>query len=289
MTRHSTEALASANPPGQFVARLSPQLHRIKAFADNYLWMLQDPRSSHCWVVDPGDGQALIDAACARDLQIVGILLTHHHADHQGGVDDLHRWAANQGRVLEVFGPRDERIHRSAQPVEDGSEVDLGFGVARVIAVPGHTRSHIAYYLEQERLLFCGDCLFAAGCGRIFEGSPAQMLDSLEKLSALHPESLVCCAHEYTLANLRFASAAYPDHPQIAARLQEAIALRAQDLPTVPSLLRHELQSNPFLLGLVPQAQPAASAKPAQIDESHAARVDRFAALRAWKNEFRAV
>ncbi|NCV26924.1 MAG: hydroxyacylglutathione hydrolase, partial [Betaproteobacteria bacterium] len=142
---------------------------------------------------------------------------------------------------------------------------------------------------EQERLLFCGDCLFAAGCGRIFEGSPAQMLDSLEKLSALHPESLVCCAHEYTLANLRFASAAYPDHPQIAARLQEAIALRAQDLPTVPSLLRHELQSNPFLLGLVPQAQPAASAKPAQIDESHAARVDRFAALRAWKNEFRAV
>ncbi|NCZ75391.1 MAG: hydroxyacylglutathione hydrolase [Betaproteobacteria bacterium] len=240
-------------------------------------------------VVDPGDGQALIDAACARDLQIVGILLTHHHADHQGGVDDLHRWAANQGRVLEVFGPRDERIHRSAQPVEDGSEVDLGFGVARVIAVPGHTRSHIAYYLEQERLLFCGDCLFAAGCGRIFEGSPAQMLDSLEKLSALHPESLVCCAHEYTLANLRFASAAYPDHPQIAARLQEAIALRAQDLPTVPSLLRHELQSNPFLLGLVPQAQPAASAKPAQIDESHAARVDRFAALRAWKNEFRAV
>ena len=270
------------NAPGKYVAALSPYLHRIKAFEDNYLWMLQDPGSSNCWVVDPGDAQVLITAATQRALSIIGILLTHHHADHQGGVDELIGWAQSQGKTLKIFGPRDERIHPLALPVDHESEVDLGFSRAQVIAVPGHTRSHIAYYCASLGILFCGDCLFAAGCGRVFEGSPAQMLNSLGRLSALPADTQLCCAHEYTLANLRFALAAYPDEPAIQERFKEAEQLREQGKPTVPSLLSHELASNPFLLGLVPQASDDL------LHPLRADRVDRFAALRAWKNEFRA-
>jgi hydroxyacylglutathione hydrolase len=269
----------------QFVARLPAHLHRIKAFEDNYLWMLQDPGSNLCWVVDPGDGKVLIEAAASRGLQIVGVLLTHHHADHQGGVDDLLQWASQRGQSLSIYGPSDERIHPQAKGLADGDRVDLGFAQAQVISVPGHTRSHIAYFLAEENMLFCGDCLFAAGCGRLFEGNPAQMLDSLAKLCTLPADSLVCCAHEYTLSNLRFAKAAHPNHAAINARLSEAESMRDRDLSTVPSLLMHELQTNPFLLGLVDQA-------PIHPAESHLAnkadRIARFAELRAWKNEFRA-
>ncbi|NBS38887.1 MAG: MBL fold metallo-hydrolase [Betaproteobacteria bacterium] len=258
----------------RFVAALPSQLHRIKAFQDNYLWILQDPASSRCWVVDPGDAAVIVEAAEAKALEIDGILLTHHHPDHQGGVDALIAWAAGQGRRLKIYGPQDARIHHDAVAA-----------------------------LEREKILFCGDCLFAAGCGRIFEGDPAQMLESLARLCELPDDSLICCAHEYTLSNLRFARAAYPTHELIQARMLEAETLRAQDMPTVPSLLIHELQSNPFLLGLVPASPLDAPTtcvlpdrfgklRPAQelLGDLHsqAARIDRFAALRSWKNEFRA-
>jgi hydroxyacylglutathione hydrolase len=287
----------------RFVAALPSQLHRIKAFQDNYLWILQDPASSRCWVVDPGDAAVIVEAAEAKALEIDGILLTHHHPDHQGGVDALSAWAAGQGRRLKIYGPQDARIHHDAVAAGEGDRLDLGFAQARVMAVPGHTKSHIAYYLEREKILFCGDCLFAAGCGRIFEGDPAQMLESLARLCELPDDSLICCAHEYTLSNLRFARAAYPTHELIQARMLEAETLRAQDMPTVPSLLIHELQSNPFLLGLVPASPLDAPTtcvlpdrfgklRPAQelLGDLHsqAARIDRFAALRSWKNEFRA-
>jgi len=270
------------NAPGKYVAALAPYLHRIKAFEDNYLWMLQNPGASDCWLVDPGDAQVLIEAAELRSLQIVGILLTHHHADHQGGVEDLIQWAQGKGQSLRIFGPRDERIHPAAEPLDHDAIVDLGFSHARVIAVPGHTRSHIAYYFQDLDILFCGDCMFAAGCGRIFEGSPAQMLDSLIRLSSLPGNTLLCCAHEYTLANLRFARAAHPEHPAIEERFNEAQKLRQRGVPTVPSLLMHEFQTNPFLLDLVPQAMAG------PLPQSLAERIERFAALRAWKNEFRA-
>lgn len=303
MNLDNSENHADQQIAASFVAALPSKLHRIKAFQDNYLWMLQDPASRLCWVVDPGDAQAIIDTAVSQALELTGILLTHHHADHQGGVEELLVWAARRGIALKVYGPRDERIHAAAQGVGGADYLDLGFTSARVIEVPGHTTSHIAYFLEQEKILFCGDCLFAAGCGRIFEGNPRQMLDSLARLCELPEDSLICCAHEYTLSNLRFAKAAYPSHEAIEARLLEAETLRAQDLPTVPSLLKHELMSNPFLLGLVPGSplhdesaclltDSAGKRLPVQklTGDLHSAdaKLERFAALRAWKNEFRA-
>jgi hydroxyacylglutathione hydrolase len=298
-----SEKQAIGRKPARFVAALPAQLHRIKAFQDNYLWMLQDPASKRCWVVDPGDAAVIIEAASAKALELSGILLTHHHPDHQGGVDALLAWAEGQGRSLKIYGPHDPRIHPRAQGVGEADRLDLGFAQARVLAVPGHTRSHLAYFFEREKILFCGDCLFAAGCGRMFEGNPAQMLESLARLCTLPEDSLICCAHEYTLSNLRFAQAAYPTHEIIKARLLEAEVLRAQDIPTVPSLLIHELQSNPFLLGLVP-ASPIdtrtlcllpdglgklspAQDLPGEHDATEA-RINRFAALRSWKDEFRA-
>ncbi|MEY3477584.1 MAG: hydroxyacylglutathione hydrolase [Pseudomonadota bacterium] len=286
MNLDNSENHAHQQIAASFVAALPSKLHRIKAFQDNYLWMLQDPASRLCWVVDPGDAQAIIETVVSQALELTGILLTHHHADHQGGVEELLVWAARRGIALKIYGPRDERIHAAAQGVGGADYLDLGFTSARVIEVPGR-----------------GDCLFAAGCGRIFEGNPRQMLDSLARLCELPEDSLICCAHEYTLSNLRFAKAAYPSHEAIEARLLEAETLRAQDLPTVPSLLKHELISNPFLLGLVPGSplhdesaclltDSAGKRLPVQklTGDLHSAdaKLERFAALRAWKNEFRA-
>lgn len=276
------DAATPAPVAWDYIAQCPPNVHRIPAFTDNYLWMIADPMGAQCWVVDPGDAVPLIEASEALRLRMRGVLLTHHHNDHQGGVDDLIAHASQAGAKLDIYGPVDERIHPGAKRVGEADWVDLGFAACQVIAVPGHTRSHIAYHFPAHALLFCGDTLFAAGCGRLFEGSPQQMLGSLARLARLPQCTRIFCAHEYTLANLRFAAAAYPGHTAIADRLAEAETARAGEHPTVPSTLAAELQTNPFLIGLVEQSVGL------PMIEDSALRVARFAELRAWKNTFRA-
>lgn len=258
----------------------------MPAFRDNYLWLIVDSTGSRAVVVDPGDAGAIERALEAASLSLDAILLTHHHADHTGGVARL---VARHG--CPVYGPRADPIQGIDHPLGDGDRVglpefDIDF---EVMAVPGHTLGHIAYYGNRlgdddpRGVLFCGDTLFAAGCGRLFEGTPEQMHRSLERLAALPQDTLVYCAHEYTLSNLAFAHAAEPGAGAVAARLAEARTVREREIPTVPSAIGIERQTNPFLR----TDSPAVIARLAERGVgSDAGPVERFAALRAWKDEF---
>ncbi len=250
----------------------------LPALADNYIWLLYDDRGNAV-VVDPGDAAVVEHALTARKLQLRAILLTHHHQDHVGGA------LALRGRhAVPVYAPDDARIEATTVAVTDGTWVELASPRLRlqVLAIPGHTLSHIAY--AGEGLLLCGDTLFSLGCGRLFEGTPVQMLASLERLSALPPDTLVCAGHEYTATNGRFAHTVDPHNTALQARLQDVAKLRAQQLPTLPVNLASELDCNPFLR----------VDSSAVIDwcrqQGHALsidRVDRFATLRAAKDGFR--
>lgn len=260
----------------------------LPAFADNYIWMLQD--GYNAIVVDPGDAGPVFDALGRRNLQLAAILVTHHHADHTGGVAALH--AATGAKV---FGPARERIPEPYTPLAEGGHAEaLGLRF-EVIDIPGHTAGHIAYFLpadprnaaaaELAPLLFCGDTLFSGGCGRLFEGTPAQMLASLEALAALPGDTRVCCGHEYTLANLRFAQSVEPGNPDLTQYTAHCEALRARGEPTLPSQLATERLINPFLRSreaTVSRAVHAHAGLPAP-----AAPAEVFAALRQWKNDFR--
>ena len=263
-----------------------PLIEPIPAFSDNYLWLLCGSDGESAAVVDPGDAVPVEAALARRGLRLTAIVLTHHHPDHVGGVAQL---KARHGAT--VFGPAGEAIDGVDVTLRDGDQPVLpGLGIAlRVIDVPGHTRGHIAYFCERfgadpRPLLFCGDTLFAGGCGRIFEGTPAQMLTSLGRLAALPPDTLVYCAHEYTLSNLRFASAVEPASSPVAERLAEAERRRAESLPTVPSTIAIEAASNPFLR--TAQAAVRASAQ-SRLGHPPADEVECFAAIREWKNVFR--
>lgn len=272
--------------PWRYAAPPHPWVHPVPAFSDNYLWLLQSPDARRAAIVDPGDAAPVIQALEARQLELVCILLTHHHADHAGGVAEL---TARTG--ARVIGPQSKKIPGVTEPVGDGDHVDPGLGgpVGRVLAVPGHTLDHIAYLFpslgpDPRPLLFCGDTLFAAGCGRVFEGTPEQMLASLDSLAALAPDTLVYCAHEYTLSNLRFAAAADPEAAEVVNRLAEAGAMRAAGFATVPTTIRIERETNPFLRvdqpGVVRQAA-------GRLGHAPANRAETFAAIRQWKNDFR--
>ncbi|MDQ5917841.1 MAG: hydroxyacylglutathione hydrolase [Pseudomonadota bacterium] len=253
----------------------------IPAFRDNYIWLLRHGRLAA--VVDPGDAGP-VQAVLAREgLQLAAILITHHHADHQGGVAKL-----LEDHSVEVFGPGAESITGLTTPLYGGERIRPfgAFGAAaeagefQVLAVPGHTLGHLAYVCGNR--LFCGDTLFGAGCGRLFEGSPEQMSASLQSLAILPETTEVYCAHEYTEMNLRFAAAVEPDNPAIQQRIREAAALRARGEPTVPSTLVLEKATNPFLRCREPAAIAAAKRHGCAGEDP----VSVFAALRAWRNEF---
>ena len=263
-----------------------PLVRPIPAFDDNYFWLISAPSGNSVSVVDPGGSRPVLDMLEAESLKLESILLTHHHADHIGGVAEL--VAATGARVL---GPADERIGALTRVLADGDQADpmLDGTTARVITVPGHTRSHIAYLFERlgsdpRPLLFCGDTLFAAGCGRVFEGTAGQMLASLDRLAALDPATLIYCAHEYTQSNLKFAAEVEPDAQELAARIAEVRAMRAARLATVPSTIAIERQTNPFLR--VDEAS-VMSAAARRIGHPPADRVETFGAIREWKNSYR--
>jgi hydroxyacylglutathione hydrolase len=254
----------------------------LPAFADNYIWMLQD--GSNAIVVDPGDAQPVFNALTRDKLQLAAILVTHHHPDHTGGVVALH---AATGAP--VFGPARERIPEPFTPLLHGSSAEVLGLRFQVIDVPGHTAGHIAYFLpaqqEEAPLLFCGDTLFSGGCGRLFEGTPAQMLASLDALAALPGNTRVCCAHEYTLANLRFAQAVEPGNADLTQYTAHCESLRAQGRPTLPSQLAIERRINPFLRSR--EATVLRAVREHAELSANAGEADVFAALRQWKNDFR--
>lgn len=254
-------------------------LTALAAFADNYIWMLDD--GARALVVDPGDAAPVKAALAARGLRLAAILVTHHHADHTGGIAALRD--ALEGPV---WGPAAERIPEPFVPLAEGAEVEaLGLRFA-VMEVPGHTAGHIAYRqlgAGDAPLLFCGDTLFSAGCGRLFEGTPAQMAASLARLAALPPGTQVCCTHEYTLSNLRFAAAAEPGNADIAAHQAHCMALRQADRPTLPSSLALERRINPFLRCTEAAVVASARREGAHADDP----LSVFTALREWKNRFR--
>jgi hydroxyacylglutathione hydrolase len=251
----------------------------IPAFADNYIWLLR--KGDTAVVVDPGDAAPVI-AYCEREgVGLAAILATHHHGDHVGGIPGLlARWP------VPVYGPARETIPGRTHALREGDVIDVPRLDVRfsVIDIPGHTAGHIAYVGETTPpLVFCGDTLFAAGCGRLFEGTPAQMVGSLTKLAKLPGDTEIYCGHEYTLANLRFARAVEPANVMLGERERRERAKRDRGLPTLPSTIGEERATNPFLRTDEPAVCAAA--------QQHAGRVlgDRvavFAEVRAWKNAF---
>jgi len=253
----------------------------VPAFKDNYLWLIHD--GVHAAAVDPGDAEPILAALQANDLTLTAILLTHHHADHIGGVTRL-----LEHSNVPVFGPRDDGIAAVTHPLSEGNRVRVP-GLAlelAVLDVPGHTNGHIAYVRDGDgpHWLFCGDTLFGGGCGRLFEGTPAQMTASLTKLAALPDDTLIYCAHEYTLSNLRFAETLEPGNRALQLRIAHDSQLRGTHLPTIPSTIAIEKATNPFLRtgepaiigSLTAAGRLAPGADPVTV----------FAALREWKNVF---
>jgi hydroxyacylglutathione hydrolase len=257
------------------------RIHPVPAFSDNYLWVLEDGR--HAAVVDPGDEEPIEAFLAGRGLTLAAILVTHHHGDHTGGVEALAaHWSC------EVFGPAGERIKGLTKTLREGDRITVpGLELAlSVLDVPGHTAGHIAYYGDATPVpnLFCGDTLFACGCGRLFEGTPAQMADSLAKLARLPGETRVHCAHEYTMSNIRFALAVEPGNAKLSARRDRDAARRAHDEPTLPCTIADERETNPFMRCESPEVIASASR---HAGRALASPVEVFAELRQWKNDFR--
>lgn len=253
----------------------------LPAFTDNYIWMLH--KGGQALVVDPGDAAPVKRALDQHGLTLTAILVTHRHLDHVGGL------AALQTGDIPVYGPRHEAIDGLTHRVGDGDALTWAGEDLAVMDTPGHTAGHIAYLLnaapdrgQPAPIALVGDTLFSGGCGRLFDGSMAQLFDSLAKLSALPDDTLICAAHEYTLANLRFAQAVEPHNPELGEYMTRCESLRGQNQPTLPTTMRTEKAINPFLRCTQSEVVSSALQHGAQDASPQAV----FAALRQWKNTF---
>ena len=258
----------------------------IAAFNDNYIWCISNTETHDAWVVDPGYAAPVLETLRREHLTLRGILITHHHGDHVGGVSRL-----LESADVPVYGPKNSPFKGASHYLEDGDTLALPGLTFHVLAVPGHTLDHIAYYcpqLDDAPALFCGDTLFACGCGRLFEGQPAQMQASLAKLAALPDATRVYCAHEYTLSNLRFARAVLPEDQALLAFESDCRKKRDAGQPTLPVTLGNEKQLNPFLRwgdnNLIQSAKTYAGDQGLAFSPDQAASV--FAVIRSWKDHF---
>lgn len=254
------------------------KIQPIPAFQDNYIWMIIHRESKQALIVDPGAPEDVIKTLEEHNLSLAGILITHHHYDHTGGVKEICRH-----HNVPVYGPRHPDLTFCNHICKEGDQIHFPSMALslNVLEVPGHTLSHIVFYNQD--WLFSGDTLFSAGCGRLFEGTPALMLNSLNKLAALPDQTKVFCAHEYTQANLKFAAMIEPENKHIQSRIVQVNTKRAQKAPTLPSTMLIEKLTNPFLRCDQPQVVAAAESKTKQTLESTTAV---FSAIRAWKDQF---
>lgn len=250
----------------------------IPAFDDNYLWLISNDKGEAS-IVDPGDPDVVLKALKQQELSLSAILITHHHSDHIGGVERL---VGITGAT--VYGPAGEDIPCISHKLLNNNKINILGDMCEVIYTPGHTLGHIAYYFPNQAALFCGDTLFVAGCGRLFEGTAAQMFDSLTRLAALPPQTKIYCAHEYTLSNLRFAKTVEPDNQAINDKITRCQQMRHDGLATVPSTIKEELATNPFLRSHEPSVIQAAQRR---VDRNTLSAVDVFTIIREWKDNFR--
>lgn len=251
----------------------------VPAFSDNYLWLFHGQQSRKSYVVDPGDPKPILKALDEHNLDLAGILITHHHPDHTGGIDTLLNHAS-----VPVYGPGGGSVPQVDHPLSHGDQINLEAGIGfQILEVPGHTLDHIAYFSSADKILFCGDTLFAGGCGRLFEGTAAQMHQSLQRLAQLPGDTQVYCAHEYTLANLAFAKAVEPGNADLINRITHESQRRQSNIPTVPTTIATELATNPFLrchIAAVKQAARDQCGKDLPSTETV------LGAVRAWKDNF---
>ncbi len=256
------------------------KLLALPAFTDNYFWLWHNGKEA--LVVDPGQAEPVLEALVNLNLSLTAILVTHHHKDHIGGIQAL-REKTNAG----VFGPEHSQMPKPFKVLKAHDRLTLLGHEIEVLEVPGHTLSHLAYLMPRTAptegaLLFCGDTLFSGGCGRLFEGTAQQMLNSLAQFKSLEDDTQVCCAHEYTLSNLKFALHIEPHNQALKNYNAHCQMLRQQNLPTVPSSMGTEKEINPFLRAHLPEVQQSAM----QFNEKVCDELSCFAALREWKNTF---